>query len=114
MALPELTKQRVEKVLGEYCAKKVPAELSGQVRMGYRIRGNNVTLYEEKPHFLKPDTWVDIVVAQFRYDAKEKDWTLYCADRNSRWHEYFDLEPDHDFKVLLKEVDEDPTGIFFG
>jgi hypothetical protein len=25
--------------------------------------------------------WVDIVVAQFRYDLKKREWTLYSADR---------------------------------
>lgn len=41
-------------------------------------------------------------------------WTLYYADRNSKWHLYYEIEPSADFDDLLREVDEDPTGIFWG
>ena len=82
--------------------------------MGFKVRGDSVTLFEEKPSFPDPSEWVDIVVAQFRYDLKKREWTLYSADRNSRWHEYWDIDPHKDFEVLLQEVEEDPTGIFWG
>ena len=51
-------------------------------------------------------------VAQFRYDSATEKWTLYRADRNERWHEYWDLDPDKNLDTLLREVDEDPTRIF--
>ena len=114
MALPELTKKQIEKILGAYCRAKVPAGLHDSVRIGFKIQGNNVTLFEERPAFGKPELWVKIVVAQFRFKSQEKEWTLYCADRNSRWHTYSEVEPSKNFENLLKEVDEDPTGIFWG
>ena len=40
--------------------------------------------------------------------------TLYAADRNSRWFEYWDFDPSRDFADLLAEVEADPTGIFWG
>jgi hypothetical protein len=114
MALPELTKKQIEKKLAAYCKAKAPANLRYKYRVSFKIRGNNVTLYEERPAFGKPNTWVDIVVAQFRFNLKSKEWTLYCADRNSKWHPYYEAEPNKNFGELLKEVDEDPTGIFWG
>ncbi|MDH7500319.1 MAG: DUF3024 domain-containing protein [candidate division NC10 bacterium] len=114
MALPELIRKSVEKKLEHYCAARVPPELRGKVRLGYKIRGNSVTLAESRPHFSDPSIWVDIVVAQFRYDPSQRRWTLYCADRNSRWMEYLDARPTSDLDELLREVDEDPTGIFWG
>jgi hypothetical protein len=114
MALPELTKKQIEKTLTAYCKAKAPANLKHKVRVGFKLRGNTVTLYEERPAFGKPDTWVDIVVAQFRFNLQSKEWTLYCADRNSKWHFYYEAEPSKNFEELLKQVDEDPTGIFWG
>ena len=114
MALPVLTRRLVEEKLATYCRKKCPPQLKDQVRLAHKIIGNNVTLFEERPAFGTPDTWVDIVVAQFRFVPDSKEWSLYCADRNSRWHLYYDLNPQRDFEMLLKEVDDDPTGIFWG
>lgn len=114
MALPELIKRKVKTILATYCKAKAPAYLKDKVRVDFKIQGNNVTLFEERPAFGKPDTWVDIIVAQFRFNPTSEEWTLYCADRNSKWHVYYEAEPSRDFDILLKEVDEDPTGIFWG
>ena len=114
MALPDTTRRAAEKALDAFCAKRIPADLPDQVRLGYRFRGDSATLLEEREALGAPGVWVDIVVAQFRFSSRTKQWTLYCADRNSRWNEYIDTEPTHDLEALLKEVDRDPTGIFWG
>ena len=70
MALPDFTKNLIEKKLNDYCVKKVPAHVKDQYRLGFKFRGNSVTLYEERPTFMDPSEWIDVVVAQFRYDPK--------------------------------------------
>jgi hypothetical protein len=114
MALPEDIRIRIEKRLREYCEKKVPPKYRDELRLGFKVRGNSVTLFEERPSFTNPSEWVDIVVAQFRYNLQTKEWTLYCADRNSRWHEYLDSIPSKRFSEILQDVEEDVTGIFWG
>lgn len=49
-----------------------------------------------------------------RYAAKSATWTLYWSDRNDRWHRYELIGPTADIRTLLDEVDQDPTGIFWG
>jgi hypothetical protein len=114
MALPELLRLSVEKKLADYCRNKVPLHLAEEIRIGYRFRGKSVTLFEARPQFIDPSQWSEIDVAQFRYDPVTALWSLYCADRNSRWHFYSELNPANNFEKLLKEVDEDPTEIFWG
>lgn len=114
MGLPNLVKLLVEKRLSAYCAKKVPPRFSDKLKIGFRFRGNNVTLFESRPFYADPQQWVEIVVAQFRFDESTSLWTLYWPDRNSRWNYYVDLDPSRKFEKLLKEVDDDPTGIFWG
>jgi len=114
VALSEVVRRLAEEKLGKYCRERVPPHLKNEVRLGYKFRANTVTLFEERRPFGLPLEWVNIPVAQFRFDSKRKEWTLYCADRNSRWHEYLDTEPTPDLDRLLGEVDEDPTGIFWG
>ena len=114
MAIPPFIRRPVEERLRVYCEEKVPERLREKIRFGFRVRGNSVILFEERPSFADRSQWVDIVVAQFRFDPEDGKWTLYWADRNSRWHIYDDVSPNKNFHVLLTEVDKDPTGIFWG
>ena len=40
--------------------------------------------------------------------------SIGAADSYMMGHLYYDLNPQRDFEMLLKEVDDDPTGIFWG
>ncbi len=72
VALPVLTRRLVEEKLATYCRKKCPPHLKDQVRLGYKIIGNNVTIFDESPAFLTSYNCVDIVVAQFRFAQDSK------------------------------------------
>jgi len=114
MALPSLLQQLVDRKLDNYCKNKIPEHVKNEIRLHFKIRGDHVTLFESRPYYLKPSEWIDKKVAQFRYDRNEKNWTLYCVDRNEKWHPYFKIEACENIDDLIKEVDEDPTGIFWG
>jgi len=115
MPLPVLVKTLIEKKIGEYCKKKIPAHILDKVNLSYRIRGNSVTILENRvPLFPDMKEWTSMPVAQIRYDNETGEWTLYCADRNSRWNDYIDLLPTKNIDKILNEIDKDPTGIFLG
>lgn len=114
MALSELTKKQIERVLTDYCSERLPVYLHDEMRLGFRFRGHSVTLYEERPAFAEAGMRAETVVAQFRFDPQTKEWALYWADRNSKWHSYELTEPCKNFENLLKAVHEDLTGIFWG
>jgi hypothetical protein len=114
MALSQTLRDQVERRLTQYCIDRIPEHARQQVRMSFRIRANNVTLLEERPAFMEPERWLDIPVAQFRFRPEDATWMLYWPDRNSRWHEYDDVDPTDALDDLLREVDKDPTGIFWG
>lgn len=112
MALSELTRKQIERLLSKYCRERLSAYLHDDIRLGFKFRANSVTLYEERPAFAKPGIWAEMPVAQFRFQPKTREWVLYYPDRNSKWHEY--AGPTRNFETLLKEVHEDPTAIFWG
>lgn len=114
MAIPAFIRNSIEQNLKNYCESKVPEKVRDKLRICFKIRGNSIVLFEERPSFPDKSVWVDIFVAQFRFNPENGKWTLYWADRNSRWHIYDDFLPSKNFNVLLKEVDNDPTGIFWG
>ena len=114
MALSELEQANLEKRLSAYCEGRVPAHVRDKVRLGFRIRGNEIVLFEERPAFQKPHNWQELPVAKFRYIATQRIWRLYCQHRDLRWHEYQARPTARSFDALLEEVDADPTGIFWG
>jgi len=65
------------------------------------------------PKLIGPE-WTSMRVAQLRYDASSKRWSLFCRDRDERWWPYDDIGPSVSVDPLLAEMDADPTGIFWG
>jgi hypothetical protein len=114
MSLSDTVKHHVETELRAFCERRVPLEVRDKVRLTYGFRGNAVTLYEDRPRWKDPSQWGHMAIAQFRFDTATGQWTLYCADRNAKWHEYVEVDPSSRFESLLEEVGKDPTGIFFG
>jgi len=114
LTLSELTKKQIERILTAYCSERLPVYLHDELRLGFRFRGNHVTLYKERPAFAEPGMRAETFVSQFRFNPQTKEWALYWADRNSKWRPYELTEPSRNFENLLKAVHEDPTGIFWG
>jgi DUF3024 family protein len=109
-APPETDLAKIRK----YCQAQVPAHLRDQVRIEATARGNSITILESRPLWQANQAeWSTVRVAQLRYSASTHDWSLYWADRNGRWHRYDDLPPGRVDRVL-REIESDPTGIFWG
>jgi Protein of unknown function (DUF3024) len=53
-------------------------------------------------------------IAQLGYVAERGRWTLDWPDRNIRWHEDDAVRPAKALAPRLAEVDDDPTGIYWG
>jgi hypothetical protein len=114
MPLSETVKHQADALMKNFCERRVPLEVRDRVRMSHEFRANTVTLFEDRPRWDKPSEWIHMPIAQFRFDATSGRWALYCADRNTRWHLYELVSPTRELAALLKEVDKDLTGIFFG
>ncbi|MFB3925370.1 MAG: DUF3024 domain-containing protein [Syntrophales bacterium] len=112
MALSEFTRKLVETKLRNFCREKISEIFRDRVRLGFRIDDDRVTLFEERLLFFDPSRWLALDVAQFRYHEMTNLWSLYYMDRDVRWHAYY-LNPKRDFDILLREVDEDPVGVFW-
>jgi hypothetical protein len=53
-------------------------------------------------------------VAKLKYIGTLGVWRLYCQHRDRRWQADEALPEASSFARLLDEVDEDPSGIFWG
>jgi hypothetical protein len=114
MPLPEFTKKLIEVKLSKYCINRIPENDRDKVRLIFNINDDIVTLTLSRPYFRDPSKWAERSVAQIRFDNDNKQWLLYFIGRNNSWHLYDLIEPSTNFDDLLKELDRDPTGIFWG
>lgn len=114
MALSEFEKKRIDKLFTEFARQRVPERFAEQIRIDYRIKNDEVSLYESRPHYMLDSTWFSLPIARFKKDPETGDWQLYCADRTHNWRLYKLCPPSRDIEKLLTEVKNDPTGIFWG
>ncbi|MGM1047313.1 Protein of unknown function [Paenibacillus uliginis N3/975] len=109
--MDDFTKKRIIKIMDNYTKNKVPKHIQNQIRLSYKIRGNNITLIEERPAF-RSDQWVQLEIAQFRLDQNK--WKIYWRDSKKKWHFVDDILPDESFEKQLDQVENDNMGIFWG
>ncbi|MDA8419414.1 MAG: DUF3024 domain-containing protein [Desulfobacteraceae bacterium] len=115
MALIELDRRRVERLMRDYCERRVPPQAQDSIRLDFVIRGQKITLIESRPAFRQPGVWVELKIAQFEFDGQARNWRLYCYDRNSKRRAYLEGSDESPrLENLLQEVDADPLGIFWG
>jgi len=93
----------------------MPAHVTSQLRYELDLYRNALTVVECRP--ILPDDpdgeWFRVPFARLRF-TRSRGWELYWADRNSDFHVYDTVEPTRDVAILLAEIDDDPTCIFFG
>jgi hypothetical protein len=114
MPIPIAEKEHVSRLLARFCVKYSPEHLADKLRVDYRFHGNSAEIVEHRPHLFEPPKWTELVIAKFRYSVKDGTWQLYWSDRNSKWHIYELRGPSRDIGPLLREVERDPTCIFWG
>jgi hypothetical protein len=110
------TPEQALRLVEEYCATRVPEGLEDEIRIECSLRGRAITIVERRPPW-NPEfgaDWTESKVAQLRYDSKGARWTLHAVDKNSRWFAYDNIGPSRDVAPLLKEIEADPSGIFWG
>jgi hypothetical protein len=112
MDMDDFTKIRITKIMNRYTETKIPKDIQDQIRMTYKIRGNNVTLLEERPAYIG-EGWTQHDIAQFRLDDQRK-WKVFWRDSKDKWHWVDDIKEDEDFEKQLKIVDQDNRGLFWG
>jgi hypothetical protein len=115
MALSELTRRLVERHCRRYCGPVCPPSATNQVRLSYRIAGDDVWICELRPLFrtLGMHAQRAVPLAQLRFDAATRQWTLRHATAEGRSRPYPGAPRSRDFLALLREFDRDPCGLFW-
>ena len=107
--------QEAVAAIAAWCASRVEDEHTDDLRIEHETDRSRVTIVERRPPWDGgPGEWTRTTVAQLRYASSDGHWSLFCADGNGRWCPYDDAPASSDVSTLLEEIDDDPTGIFWG
>lgn len=108
--LPDLDVEKIRR----FCRTRVPAAMADKVRIEATTRGKTVSVHERRPPWDgSPGEWTATPIAQLRYEG-DGLWTLYFADRNGTWMRFPEREPLQPVDVLVSELEEDSTCLFWG
>jgi hypothetical protein len=94
----------------------VPEHARHQVRVECQIAPRHLTIVERRAPWREDlgAEWTSVPIARLLYTVAEESWTLHWRDRNLRFHAYDQLAPSTRVENLLRELDRDPTRIFWG
>ncbi len=110
--IPELDASRVRR----WASSHTPEQFRDEVRIEIDETPRGLTIFECRPPWsvsIGPE-WTRDPIARLSYVKKRSEWTLYWADRNSRFQKYLDLAPSRHVSDLLAEIDADLVCIFWG
>jgi hypothetical protein len=116
MALPTDVKDDAISHVATYCATRVPAKHDDEIRIEYKLRGNTIAIHECRPPWREDfgPAWTSMRICTLQWDSKTRLWTLYARDRNDRRLDYQFVDPAPSVMPLLRELENDPTSIFWG
>jgi len=113
-AFTDIQHRQIERLMAPICAVPADPAVRSQLRIGFRVDGLSVVLFESRPGFMAPHEWQEEPVAKFTYVKSSDHWKLFCMLRDLKWHRYEPFPESRELPPLVDEVRSDPTGIFWG
>ena len=114
MAFSELELKRIEAVVGAFCQGRIPAHLHSELRIEYSVSGQFVLIEEVRPAWRDPGRFTRTGVAKLRFVRTSGLWQLFWQRASLKWQSYEPLANSSELSALVREVDVDPYGCFFG
>lgn len=112
--IPVHTRRLVEKLLQGYCERICPPQARHAVLLGFELGFDRAVVNELRTICGVPGTRRPVPTARFRYLPARQAWRLEYTDEKLRWRPYRPLPEAASFIELLRELDRDPTGVFWG
>lgn len=114
MAFSDDELERIDRVVGALCQRRSPARLWDQIRVGYSVKNHDVLVYESRPGWRNPEEWSALECAKLRYVRVSDEWRLYWKRASGKWWLYEPRTRSTSLAALVREIDTDSHGCFFG
>lgn len=111
----ELELARYKEILDKFMDKRrPPVHIRDKMDISYRITGQTVDIFVIREWYRDPRKKIEEPIVRTTY-VKDRDvWKIYWMRADLKWHEY-PPDPESDsLEKVIKIVDEDPMGCFWG
>ena len=114
MAFTNRELEQIHRMVGGLCEQRVPDHVKHEIRLSYSIANHEVVICEERPLLDQPSEWIALEIAKLRYVRKSDEWQLYWKRASGKWWPYEPFTRSKTLAAMIKEIDLDSDGCFFG
>jgi Protein of unknown function (DUF3024) len=115
MSFTNLEIQLIHKLVGELCQRRCPEHVKDRIRLSYTIGNHEVVISEERPPFRDAASeWIVLEIAKLKYVRVRNEWQLYWQRASGKWWPYEPHSTSKTLAAMIKEIDVDSNGCFFG
>ena len=115
MAISEFEIKRIEKLVGNFIESRRPdPSIRNELDISFRVTDQNFEIFEIRPRWDEPSIKLEIPVAKGTYVKSKKIWELYWKRADMKWHRYEPFGESESLEEVLKEIDLDEHGCFWG
>ncbi len=96
--------------------KRPPVEIRSKLDFGFSFTKNAFVLFEVRPIYLSsdPNDYQKLPYAKFKYVKTQMVWKLYWMRASGKWQSYEPLPECSNVDTILKCIEEDAFGCFYG
>jgi hypothetical protein len=113
MPIPEFERQRIVKLLEQFGERKFSPRIRDKVRLKVKARGVDVIVLECRRNIRDRTLETEHPIARFHY-GRDGRWRLFWLRHTGRWYAYENVGPSKDPVRVVRELENDPTNIFWG
>ncbi|MCB9662813.1 MAG: DUF3024 domain-containing protein [Alphaproteobacteria bacterium] len=115
MAFTDDELAHIDATVGALVRRRQPPEhLRDKLRLEVEIDGHKVRIVEVRPSYRDPTQETRSGVAQFTYTRTQDRWTLHWKRADAKWHAWKPASHLVTLPALVRIVDEDAHGGFWG
>jgi hypothetical protein len=115
MALNDIERKRIEKIVDAHVQKHRPAaHIRPKLDIGFRVSGQSVEIFEIRPRWNEPSVKMEHSVARATYVRSQDIWKIYWKRADLKWHSYEPAPTVSSIEKFLAVVEKDEHACFWG
>jgi len=115
MALNDIERKRIEKVVDAFVQERRPApHIRPELDIGFRVAGQCVEIFEIRPRWREPSVKMQRPVAKATFVRTQALWKIFWMRSDLKWHGYEPSPTVASIEKFLAVVDKDEYACFWG